>query len=42
MREEDEFGCEIEKTNKRFSELHFLSNRLEQLCHQKNTCMFLF
>ncbi|XP_060863413.1 uncharacterized protein LOC132939977 isoform X2 [Metopolophium dirhodum] len=33
---EDEFGFENEKTNKRFSELHFLNNRLEQLASQKN------
>ncbi|XP_022167812.1 uncharacterized protein LOC111031968 isoform X2 [Myzus persicae] len=33
---EDEFGCENEKNNKRFSELHFLNNRLEQLSNQKN------
>ncbi|CAI6344929.1 unnamed protein product [Macrosiphum euphorbiae] len=33
---EDEFGCENEKTNKRFSDLHFLNNRLEQLASQKN------
>ncbi|KAL5244145.1 hypothetical protein ACI65C_011555, partial [Semiaphis heraclei] len=33
---EDEFSCENEKTNKRFSELHFLNNRLEQLANQKN------
>lgn len=33
---EDEFGCEYKKTNKRFSELHFLNNRLEQLVNQKN------
>lgn len=39
---EHEFGCENEKTNKRFSELHFLNNRLEQLANQKNNCKFLF
>lgn len=39
---EDEFSCENEKTNKRFSELHFLNNRLEQLANQKNNCKFLF
>ncbi|XP_015369043.1 PREDICTED: uncharacterized protein LOC107165363 isoform X2 [Diuraphis noxia] len=33
---EDEFGSENEKTNKRFSELHFLNNRLELLANQKN------
>lgn len=39
---EDEFGCENEKNNKRFSELHFLNNRLEQLSNQKNNCKLLF
>lgn len=39
---EDEFDCDNEKTNKRFSELHFLNNRLEQLASQKNNCKLLF